>query len=153
MENAVDRFRELLERTPARLAALNEAGVTSPSEPGKWSKKEILGHLIDSASNNHQRFVRAQLSTPLVFPAYAQNEWVETQAYASEAWSDLVELWAAYNRHLLHAVAQIPEESLGHLCKIGDGKQVTLSFLVEDYVDHLEHHLSQLLDAEDATTV
>jgi DinB superfamily len=151
MNETVERLRALLEQIPARLEALTDT--EAAAAPGKWSKKQVLGHLIDSASNNHQRFVRAQLATPLKSPAYAQNDWVATQAYASETWSDLVRLWTSYNLHLLHVISNIPEEKSGHLCRIGEGKPVTLSFLAEDYVAHMEHHLAQILDAEGAAAI
>jgi DinB superfamily len=153
MNETVERLRSLLDQIPGRLEALTEAETATVPAAGKWSKKQILGHLIDSASNNHQRFVRAQLTTPLNFPGYTQNEWVEAQAYASEVWSDLVRLWTAYNLHLVRVIAHIPEEKLGHLCRIGEDKPVTLGFLAEDYVAHMEHHLAQILGAEGATAV
>ena len=148
MKSVSERFRSLLDRIPAQLAAITEAESTKSHAPGKWSKKQILGHLIDSAANNHQRFVRAQLSTSLSFPAYAQNEWVAAQQYQSESWPALVRLWTSYNAHLLHVLSNIPEEKWNHLCKIGEGEPVTLAFLAEDYVRHFEHHIAQILNAK-----
>ncbi len=132
------------EREHDRLLAMKEQDVTVPLSPGKWSRKEILGHLVDSASNNHQRFVRAQLSDKLEFPPYAQTEWVEIQDYADESWQLLVELWSAYNLHLAHVIANIPPERLKVQCRIGDKEATTLEDLIADYVRHMEHHLKQL---------
>ena len=78
--------------------------------PGKWSKKQIIGHLIDSASNNHQRFVRAQQTPDLHLPGYAQMDWVKLQNYHTESWEPLLMLWKCYNQHLAHVIANISEE-------------------------------------------
>ncbi len=145
MKPAADRLRSALESVPTKLAALSEEASSQPITAGKWSRKQVLGHLIDSASNNHQRFVRAQIAAPLVFPAYAQKEWVASQQYQSEPWRDLVALWTSYNRHLLHVIENIPADKHNHVCEIGENDPVTLAFLVEDYVQHMEHHLDQIL--------
>ena len=145
MKETLARFQSLLDVTPARLAQITEAVSARIPAPEKWSKKQILGHLIDSASNNHQRFVRAQQDSPLHFPAYAQELWVSAQNYEAESWQSLVECWAACNRHLLHVMRHIPAEKLGNICVIGDDKPVTLEFLAKDYLRHLEHHLAQII--------
>src|SRR5579872_3952278 len=85
-----------------RLIAIGEVGAARISGPEKWSRKEILGHLIDSAANNHQRFVRLQIEDLLEFPGYQQNDWVSRQKYDARKWIELVELWSVYNRHLAH---------------------------------------------------
>jgi DinB family protein len=139
------QLQRIIEETEKRLSAFSEAESQERPAPDKWSRKEALGHLIDSASNNHQRFVRAQLQGELVFPGYAQESWNRAQQYQSEPWDNLVRLWASYNRHLAHVIAAIPESSAGKKCAIGDHEPVTLEFLVTDYVRHLEHHLGQIL--------
>jgi len=111
---------------------------------GGWSRKQVLGHLIDSASNNHQRFVRAALQGQLDFPGYDQQGWVRVQAVEEAPWPTLIALWASYNRHLAHVIAHLPPAQLGTACRIGSGEPVTLRFLVEDYLRHLLHHLAQL---------
>ncbi|MBI4165484.1 MAG: DinB family protein [Acidobacteria bacterium] len=145
MKDVLDRFRSGIERATGKLARIGEAESSAPIAPGKWSRKQILGHLIDSASNNHQRFVRAQLEPRLEFPGYAQELWVSTQNYQEESWGYLVACWAGHNRHLLHVIAQIPAEKLAHTCVIGESDPVTLEFLVKDYMRHLEHHLDQII--------
>src|SRR4051812_24284942 len=135
----------IVDETEPRLLQLGEERSSARPTPERWSKKEVLGHLIDSASNNHQRFVRAQLQEQLVFPGYTQVEWNRAQQYQSEAWENLVRLWAAYNRPIAHVMAAIPEAAADNICEIGDGKPVSLESLVADYVAHLEHHLGQIL--------
>jgi hypothetical protein len=139
------RLNRIVEETEPRLSAITEPESVTRSGAGKWSRKEVLGHLIDSASNNHQRFVRAQLDGALNFPAYAQEGWNRAQQYQSEPWANLVRLWSSYNRHLAHVMAAIPADAGPNKCVIGSGEPITLEFLVTDYVRHLEHHLEQVL--------
>jgi DinB superfamily len=146
MQKTVDEFKTLVEQSSLRLAAISESDSKEKSSPEKWSKKETLGHLIDSAANNHQRFVRAQLTSKLRIPGYEQQVWVTTQRYQSESWANLFQLWKSYNFHLLHIISAIPENALGSICVIGDNKPVTLEFVIQDYVRHLKHHLEQILE-------
>jgi len=127
-----------------RLHALSERDAAEPRAGGKWSPKEILGHLVDSASNNHQRFVRAQLAPSLRLPGYEQERWVEVQHYRDLEWTEIVDLWSAYNRHLAHVIAAIPEERRHVSCEIGGDEPVTLEHVVLDYVAHIQHHLRQI---------
>lgn len=138
---------ELTQTVEAAFKTLNGLGEDETSQKpaaDKWSKKQILGHLIDSASNNHQRFVRAQETEELSFPKYEQKHWVEVQGYDESRWKDLVELWKSYNLHLAQVINRIPDEKLQVSCRIGPSEPVTLGFLVEDYLIHLKHHLKQL---------
>ena len=140
-----------LQSAIAELAAiLDRAALELPSLPGaagsggQWSHKQILGHLIDSASNNHQRFVRGQLARELASSPYAQEEWVELQRYEDRAWQDLVDLFLAYNRHLLHVMKHAAPQHPDATIRIGDNPPVTLEFVMVDYVRHLKHHLKQI---------
>ena len=146
MKQTIEELQAVIERTPDRLRKIGEAESGVRPEAGEWSRKEILGHLIDSASNNHQRFVRAQLTDALLaFPDYAQDGWVQVQGYQQTPWQALVELWAAYNRHLLHLMRHVNPDTLERRCKIGNDQPVSLAFLMQDYVRHLKHHLQQIL--------
>jgi hypothetical protein len=144
METLSRMLRERVADAVPRLRSMPEAEVAPRPAPEKWSKKEVLGHLIDSACNNHQRFVRALLGGELTFPGYEQEGWARCQGYAEADWALLVELWAAYNRHLAALIARFPPERLDAPCRIGGAEPVTLATLAEDYLRHLDHHLAQL---------
>jgi hypothetical protein len=139
-----DAILAIRDREVGRLRAMSEPGISRAPSPGKWCAKEVLGHLIDSAGNNAQRFVRAQLSTELAFPGYEQEKWVAVQDYAHEDWKGLVELWSALNAHLAHVVSRIPAAGMATPCRIGDKEPVSLGAVIESYITHIEHHLAQL---------
>ncbi len=123
----------------------DESRTTERPRPGAWCAREILGHLVDSACNNHRRFIIGQSSGPVAFDGYDGDAWVARQQYASVAFRDIVVLWSAYNRHLAHVIAAAPAEALAHEGTAPGGKgDVTLGFLMEDYVAHLRHHLAKL---------
>ncbi|MBI4565453.1 MAG: DinB family protein [Planctomycetes bacterium] len=145
LEDVVEDLNASVEHYAALLHRVTEEESEVRPAPGKWSKKEILGHLIDSASNNHQRFVRAQLAGELRFPAYDQDEWVATQGYHREPWALLVNLWKGYNLHLARVMKSADSRRLGNRCVIGDDDPVTLEFLMRDYVQHLKHHMKQMV--------
>lgn len=140
----------VVEVAELRLRQVSEVDSTKPALPGGWSRKQVIGHLIDSASNNHQRFVRAALQPSLEFPGYDQSGNVRVQAMQEADWTLLVSLWAAYNRYLAHIIAHLPAAKLETVCRIGTGPAVTLGFVASDYLTHLVHHLGQI-GAADAT--
>ncbi len=143
-DDVADALEAAVERAAERLLALSDEEAGRAPAPGKWSGKQLVGHLIDSAANNHHRFVRAQQVDELVFPKYEQDSWVTVQAYEHRPWPEMVELWRLYNRHLAHVIRQIGPESLDVPCRIEPYDPVPLSFIVEDYLAHLNHHLRQL---------
>ncbi len=144
MQTVIEDLQRAVDDAAAQFAQFNDADAASPLATGKWSRKQVLGHLIDSAANNHQRFIRAQLDGPHAFPGYEQEAWVERNGYADTAWSDLVALWRAYNLHLLRVIARIPQDKLDVTCTVGNNPPMTLGFIIEDYVKHLRHHLQQI---------
>ena len=126
-----------LQDIPSEKAAVKPA-------PDKWSKKEILGHLIDSASNNHQRFVRAAQNAAMDFPPYNQDRWVEVQHYNEMDWRELIELFSRLNLHICRVINFLPDDVLTNLVNIGKDSPVTLEFIITDYLRHLKHHVEQL---------
>jgi hypothetical protein len=154
--SAGSRLREAVDAAYSRLTAISDADAAIPPAAGKWSPKEVIGHLIDSASNNHQRFVRANFTDDLIFPGYDQEKWVALGNYASVHWTSLLSLWREFNlqiarvmdttaasardlprtRHNLHQVA---------FTAVPESEPVTLGYFMNDYVDHLQHHLEQIL--------
>ncbi len=152
----IAEFRRTIDRAAERLGTFCDSEAGRPTAPGKWSKKEIVGHLIDSAANNHSRFVRAQLQEDLVFPGYDQDAWVRVQRYRDRPWSDLVALWRAYNRHIACVMESADPElvdrvrtshNLDELAwkAVQRKEPTTLDYFMRDYVAHLEHHLRQAL--------
>jgi len=150
-------FRQTVDQAVDRLLAFSDDEAASRPAPGKWSRKEIIGHLIDSASNNHGRFVRAQLQDDLIFAGYDQEAWVRTQRYQDRPWTDLVRLWQSFNHHIAavmdaadpHAVTRPrARHNLDQLAwqSVSAMQSTTLGYFMGDYVDHLKHHLRQALE-------
>ena len=110
----------------------------------RWSRKEIFGHLVDSAANNHQRFIRAAIAGDYAGPNYQQDAWIAAGAYQDFNWDKLQSLWLTYNALIAHVLERIPTERAQASCSIGNGDPVTLQFLAEDYVAHLQRHLDQI---------
>jgi len=146
MKDAATDLRSTLAAVLPRLRAIDEARASLPRGEGKWSPKEILGHLIDSAANNHQRFVRAQMAREIVLPGYEQERWVEGQGYQERPWSDIVVLWQALNLHLAHILERLPASARTTICRIGANPPLDLEVIVRDYLAHLRNHLNQVLE-------
>ena len=137
-------LRTEVDRAAAYFRSLGEADVTRGRGSDKWVKKEILGHLIDSAANNHQWFVRAQFADPFIWPGYDQRAWVPVHRYRERPWAELVELWVALNRHVAAVIEAVPAQKLQTSCIIGDSEAASLDWWMRDYLRHLKHHLAQL---------
>lgn len=155
-QEVLDDFRRTVEESSVRLLSMTEEESGAPLGEGKWSAKETIGHLIDSASNNHQRFVRGQFSDDLVFDGYEQEEWIRAQSYNEEQWPLIVGLWRHYNLHLAHVMASAPEAARTRkrarhnyhqigFAPVSQGEPSTLEHLMTDYIDHLKSHLRQIL--------
>ena len=153
LPRGLNQLKSLIVRLPLRLAAIaNEAASRKPAPDG-WSSKQELGHLIDSAANNHQRIVRAQLEDNLSLPEYDGERWVEVHDYQSRNWTELIALWLAGNSQLLAAAEAAPLSAWAHLLTIGDSKPMTLGFVLDDYVVHMSHHLRHMgIEVDDILT-
>jgi hypothetical protein len=144
-----DHLLHLISRIEAVLAAFAMQHWQASRGEGKWTRLQLLGHLIDSATNNHQRFVRALAQERLDWPGYDQMAHVAVQNYAGADPTLCLSLWAVYNRHIGHVIRQITPVKAGTLCAIDGAPAMTLADLVLDYVAHLEHHLRQLMPGTD----
>ncbi len=144
MIELANALRAEVERASARFRDWTEADVSRDRGARTWVKKEILGHLIDSAANNHQRFVRAQFASPLSSPGYDQEAWVLLHRYRERPWGELVDLWVALNRHVAAVIEAVPAEKLQTPCIIGEQEAKPLEWWMRDYLRHLKHHLGQI---------
>ena len=158
MNRPWDELRTAVNEAMPALRAMSDDAATVPRAPGKWSAKEVIGHLIDSAINNHGRFVRAQLNDGLRFEGYAQDDWVRVQRHGAAEWSQLIELWSMLNLHLAGVMEAATDETrerprTDHNLQViafkapDPGAPVTLGYFMHDYVEHLRHHLRQVIPA------
>ena len=155
MDQWLDDFKETINSAAPRLLQISEEQSEQPRSEEHWSSKQIIGHLIDSAANNHARFVVGQMKDDLVFSGYEQDRWVEIQHYQQASWTQLVDLWRAYNLHLLHVMSWAAADKLHHrytqhslqtiaFKTVSEAEPTTLGYLMKDYVVRLKHHLGQI---------
>lgn len=140
------RLQLFIDFIPSKLLEMKEEDFSAKISPDKWSKKEILGHLIDSAANNHRRFIQAQIAAPLIIESYQQNEWNKYNHYQDLEREHVISFWKIYNQQLLEIIRRIPLAQLERICIVNESKEVTLAWLINDYVEHLAYHLIQLTD-------
>ncbi|CAB1055886.1 hypothetical protein D1BOALGB6SA_620 [Olavius sp. associated proteobacterium Delta 1] len=138
-----------------RLRSLSNEIIVARPNPGDWSVKEIIGHLVDSASNNHQRFVRLQVADGLILPDYSQDNdtWVLIQGYQAASWDDLLDLWRYFNLHLSHVIRTVNNECIDHIWVVDEDTSITLGELMIDYLRHLNDHLQQIKKNIDGMTI
>lgn len=149
MKQVIERLNHWVVEVPERFGMWSETELSMRPQPDKWSKKEILGHLCDSAQNNLQRFVRAQYEEqPQTVIKYAQDDWVRLMGYQELPFEHVLSLWVSLNKQVAAVGDNIPEAKLQNTYPFGDGQPVTLEWMVGDYVDHLEHHLRQIFGKE-----
>jgi len=143
VEKCLSQLTHILDTVPALLRSFSEEEFSAIPAPGKWSKKQIIGHLIDSATNNHHRFVRAQFDDhPVIL--YNQEKWNDHSYYQSMSQEHVISFWEKYNRHMVELTQRIPPELLSRECRMSDDQTYSIGWLFEDYVRHLEHHLRQI---------
>lgn len=145
MNPTAEIIRAAVTAARPHLEAITPETARLKSAPNEWSKQEILGHLIDSAYNNHQRLVRGAYNAAMDFPPYKQESWVALQVYNERDWHELITLWTAVNAHLCAMIEQLTDAQLENPCNIGRAEPVTLRFVVNDYPRHLNMHLADIL--------
>jgi hypothetical protein len=138
------QFRADLAALERTLMGLSSQLADVPWRPDGWTRKQIVGHLLDSCTNNRQRFVRAAIDGAYIGPFYDQEGWVVAHGYAAQDWETLLRWWRTEHEILGAVVDRIREERLGVPCTVGTDKPVTLRFLIEDYIAHQRHHFAQL---------
>ncbi len=146
MRDVAHALLAVVERCTPLLAAIPADEARRAVAPGKWSRQQIVGHLIDSAGNNQQKFVRLLAGDgPVAFAGYAQDAWVAAQHYQSAEWDHLVRLWRALNEHLAHVIAHADPARLARTITIDGHGPFRLDFVMRDYVEHCRHHLGVVL--------
>ncbi|MFC2084302.1 DinB family protein [Bacteroidota bacterium] len=156
MQNNFDQFKDYIINISKKLKQIHTDEVSQKVSEEKWSYIEVLGHLIDSASNNHNRFILGQLQDNLVFYGYAQDFWVKSQNYQEADWNQLIDLWKLYNLHLVHVFQNIPETIRNKKYNVHNFNKIAwrpvpitepvdLNYLIEDYINHLKHHINQII--------
>ena len=149
MQKTATHIREIIEKVMPILEKISDENASLKPQPSKWSKKEIIGHLIDSACNNQQKFVRTMANSHTDFVGYTQDFWVENQAYNLANWQDLLSFWQNYNLHIAHIIENVLPEKLKNTISIQGSEPFTLAFIMSDYAEHLKHHLKQILPDAD----
>lgn len=144
MNEVAIELREIVNQVEPMLRSLSDPAIAQRPAPKKWSQKEILGHLIDSACNNQQKFVRMMLASNLDFPGYQQDDWVDLQNWAGADWGEMITLWVSYNQHIAYLIKTVRPEFLTHTITIDGFGPFELGFIMPDYVEHLKHHVKQI---------
>jgi DinB superfamily len=147
VQGAVEVLKQLIETEPSKLAELSDSMAAAKPSPDKWSPKEELGHLLDSAANNHQRIVRTLLEDNPAMPDYEQQRWVKVHVYQKRDWRELIDTWAALNRQLLVVAAWVTDSDWTRTCTISGSEPLTLRFVLQDYVAHMCHHLAHIKES------
>ena len=135
-----ERLAAVLRNAMPWLVTISEAEASVPEREGKWSAKQVIGHLIDSAVNNLGRIVRLQIEAGQSLAGYEQMAWVSLQHYAEREWAQVLALWFALNEQVAWTIGHVEQRSLANRGVVA-GEPLTLGYLIEDYVAHMEHHL------------
>ncbi|MDR2040228.1 MAG: DinB family protein [Bacteroidales bacterium] len=143
-----DEIRKVINEWEQKLLLLPEKGITEKRNHQNRTIKQLLGHLIDSASNNHQRIIRLQYNDHLIFPDYTQDNdrWIAIQDYQHADWENLVQLWKYFNLHIIHLIETVDQSKLNNYWTDFEGRKVTLEEMIKGYSSHLNLHMSDIND-------
>lgn len=146
MEKTITELQEIVKEYYGKIRAMHPTEFSAKPNPNKWSKKEVLGHLIDSAQNNLRRFLVGQYE-PDPHIVYDQDFWVNANNYRSMADSDVIELWKLMNERIIAFLKIMPVENYNRSCNTGKAmpSHHSLLWLASDYVKHMKHHLNQII--------
>ncbi|WP_262384750.1 DinB family protein [Paenibacillus terrae] len=146
MKSAIEELTRLIENQEKEFLSISEHEFDAKPNPEKWSKKEILGHLCDSASNNHRRFLMIKHSTsPVKIESYAQNDWVAANQYQEEfTHVDVIHLWKLLNKQIINVLNSCTALDFEKGFQKNEQTTETLGWLVDDYIQHMRHHLEQI---------
>lgn len=145
MKEVINEFEGLIKEGQHYFRGAAEFEISKKNDLKKWSKKEILGHLIDSGINNLQRFTEIQfIDKPYKIRRYDQDALVKANDYQNSETEEVLKFWVAINHRIINIIKQQTEETLNFPIEFYDGKIADLRFLMVDYVAHLKHHLNQI---------
>jgi len=145
MTEITRKFEQLLKSGLDYLSLSSEMEMNRKLSPEKWSKKEILGHLIDSGINNLQRFTEIQFEDkPYRIRKYKQNELVKANNYQNAELKEIIDFWLSINNRILNLIKQQTEKTLNYEIELDSKNISNFRFLIKDYISHLEHHLNQI---------
>ncbi|MEC0168719.1 DinB family protein [Paenibacillus graminis] len=149
VQTTISGLQSLLKEVPAAFISISPEEAATPRPGGKWSKLQLLGHLCDSAINNMSRFIKVQYEPqPLRLALYDQNEWMAAQQYGSAAQEEVLALWVSLNQAVLRVISSLTRDQLQLVFLQESGETVTLQWLIEDYLEHMKHHLGQIFPGE-----
>jgi len=144
------RLRSVIAEAELRLRTIAEPSAAAAPSAEDWSAKQELGHLADSAINNRVRFIKAALEGEFIGPSYDGPGWVKLGGYATAPWQDVIDLWKSLNQSLARVLDGIPADRLTARCRVGNGDPVTIEFVIDDYIAHMQHHLDHIFSAHTA---
>lgn len=148
MNSTVSRINQLITIIETYFTKTHRQQLAAKPKPTQWSKKEILGHLIDSARYNLRRFTEIHIKpNPYQIIDYEQDELVIVNDYQRAEPKDLTMLWVSLNKQIIHVIKQQNEKTLQLQAKLANQKPTSLLFLINDYLEHLEHHIKQIVES------
>lgn len=148
MKNTINELNTIVEEFSKNMMEIPDSDFSAKPRPEKWSKKEVVGHLIDSGQNNLRRFICGQYETTPPKIVYDQDFWVTANKYQHYRQKDIIDLWKLTNAQISSVLASMPETNYSKTARStkDTDEERTLEWLAEDYVKHMKHHLNQIFE-------